>query len=344
MAWQDTHGTTLDSQQRLHTDNAHSAIDYPSAFDPALTSQHRTSNGQSTQFQVLDPYVPPVQNLVTRPRLGRGPNRGQQGHLDSTAESQKRELRPQLSAPLRLQTEPSDHLNQTRSDSNTPKYPSLSAEASFSTQVSNDSHESTPSSPKAERLPSFRQLSKIAAAGQEESECRPASYPAAPAFPSAISSQSPVISPQQHYNQPQRLSPVNNFSYMSQASPVNTFVEPRDPYYATSPSSATYPAPPYYPTRRSVPPSNSAPPSLPPSLPSASSSNDSHGQQSSGNEGYSTARTTPIESSVSLDTSGRPTLPLLPNMQSDSSNVQGTFICDFPACGAAPFQTQYLLK
>jgi hypothetical protein len=100
-------------------------------------------------------------------------------------------------------------------------------------------------------------------------------------------------------------------------------------------SPTQYPHPvPYYPSRRSSAPTDRAPAPLT-SIPSVSSSGDSHGHASS-IDGYSTAHTTPIDPAEA--TPGR-MLPPPPGMI-----MAPGYKCDAPECTAPPFQTQYLLR
>ena len=245
--------------------------------------------------------------------------------------SPRRPLRPQLATTLRLHTD---------SAIDSPSAPAYQPSTLRQSQSAPTAPSQGPwvASPKAERLPSFRQLSKIADAGGEDPQA-PVSYPhSAYPPPPTMPSQSPIMTiqpplPLQH------TSPSATYGYLPQTASASL---QRDPYYTASPPSATYTAAPYYSRRRSIAYPN--PPTLP-GIPTASSSGESGGHRSSfTNDSYGTAQTTPIDS-TSIDAAMRPILPPIPDLQQQSSlAAAGSFICDYSGCTAAPFQTQYLLK
>jgi len=208
-------------------------------------------------------------------------------------------------------------------------------------------------SPKAERLPSFHQLSRIAADG--EYDPRPAqSYPPPPPSnyhpPPPNSAQSPGAAPQPFLNAPQ-IPPVGAYGYHHQSSPSAMQNEP-SPYYAASPTANMYSSTNYYPPlppppheRRSSAPYPRPPTTLISTLTSSSESSNRSLQSTGtgmGNEDWSTTHTTPIESA---DSTPRQSLPEFPHLAPPPpNNILGSFICDHPGCTAQPFQTQYLLK
>ena len=86
---------------------------------------------------------------------------------------------------------------------------------------------------------------------------------------------------------------------------------------------------------------------MPPSLPSASSSGESHGPATSSTDGYSTSQTTPVDSAAMLHDVAQRGMPILPpprGMPQSAAVLIGGFKCDYPGCEAAPFATQYLLR
>ena len=342
----------------LYRSRSRSVVDHTpgSGHDPELAQEHESDPKFRTGFQV--PHAQDGTEMTTRTRssLTRDVFYNYSQPTDAASQTADRySSRPRLSAPLKLQTMTSSD-SQVSSLGQMPTYrepPASLRHAGSSGTTSSiglrseSSMDDRSASPKAERLPSFRQLSKAAAAGEEDSEPAPTTYPAPITYPATIPSQSPVIPPQT-YPQPPQISPIRGYPYSFQPSSGSVQSDARDPYYANSPPPGHFSASNYYAhQRRNSVPHRSAP-ALPVSLTSASSSGESYGQQSSGTEGYSTAHTTPIESSLQSDISSRPTLPLLPHMHSSGSgsgsSVQGSFTCDYPGCNAAPFQTQYLLK
>ncbi|GAB7344048.1 hypothetical protein MBLNU457_1966t1 [Dothideomycetes sp. NU457] len=212
-------------------------------------------------------------------------------------------------------------------------------------------------SPKAERLPSFHQLSRIAADGEHDP--RPTqTYPPPPPPsnylpPPPNSAQSPGAPPQPYLNPPQ-ISPTPTYGYHHQSSPTAMQNEP-SPYYAASPTANMYsttshyppPPPPPHPERRTSAPYTRPPATLISTLTSSSESSN-RSLQSTGtgtgmsHEDWGTNHTTPIESTNSTPRQGLPEFPHL--APPPPNNVLGSFICDHPGCTAQPFQTQYLLK
>ncbi|KAK8200942.1 hypothetical protein M8818_006261 [Zalaria obscura] len=191
----------------------------------------------------------------------------------------RRASRPPLSQHLRLKTESSKDSAQEdsvfghrRVDYSVSRQDSASEELLPALRPRSASHNDTAGSPKAERLPSFRQLSKIADSATEEMDARRTSMA---------------------QGGPPFLNSVHNTSTSgSGESGVSAL---------------------------------------------------SH-QSSTGTEGYSTAHTTPIDSSSTMDGTPR-MLPVPTGMPPPNPiHVQTSFICDFPQCNAQPFATQYLLK
>ncbi|PNS21480.1 hypothetical protein CAC42_1259 [Sphaceloma murrayae] len=271
-----------------------------------------------------------------------------------------RPARPQLAAPLRVKTSDSSQNHQHSIDSvacGSEAHPAPAQPPALGPSSA---------SPKAERLPSFRQLSKIAdAAGEEIS--RPSAYPPPPpsVYPApTAANQSPVL-PHHPYPPATQLSPSQSYGYPVQTSP--TSAQP-DPFYPNSPPSATFSTSStiYNPRRQSFP--ISAGPVPPPlnSMPTGSSSGESYTQTSSTGEGQtSTSQTTPVEPGGPVDAAGRPKYPAPPanmvsnvppqlapqiapqltaSMSAPGPTSQGPWYCDYPGCTASPFPTQYLLK
>ncbi|KAF4554171.1 Zinc finger C2H2 type domain-containing protein 9 [Elsinoe fawcettii] len=251
-----------------------------------------------------------------------------------------RPTRPALAAPLRLKTSEQtlDQQHQsTEPGPNSDNHPTSAQPPLLGPNTS--------SSPKTERLPSFRHISKIADSAGEDS--RPSTYPPPPPPvypPPTAANQSPVLP---HHPYPAATSANHSYGYPLQPSPSSAIT---DPFYPTSPPSATFSAPGnvYNPRRPSFP--ISAGPQPPPlnSMPTGSSSGESYTQTSSVGEGQSTSQTTPIESAGPIDNTGRPKFPLPPpNMTGGvppNSTAAGPWYCEHPGCTASPFPTQYLLN
>ena len=145
----------------------------------------------------------------------------------------------------------------------------------------------------------------------------------------STTSQSPMM-PYNHYTSNSQASPSSQ--HHSNRSPNSAF---SDPY--GSPNQYSHPVA-YYAHRRSSATTDQHPPPTP-SLPSGSSSGESHGPPSSSADGYSTSHTTPIDLP---DGPPRPILPPPPGMA--PVVIPAGFKCDYPGCTAPPFQTQYLLR
>jgi hypothetical protein len=156
-------------------------------------------------------------------------------------------------------------------------------------------------------------------------------------------------------------SPASQYAYSAAArSPTSTIGEmPVHTVYGSPTQGYTGAA--YFNDRRRSSALGEAPgPYSIPSLPSASSSGESHGAASA-NEGYSTAHTTPIDSTNLQDGTPRPPmqplqplqpvqqmqmpiLPPPPGMPQSAVVMSAGFRCDQAGCTAPPFQTQYLLR
>lgn len=197
-----------------------------------------------------------------------------------------------------------------------------------------------PTSPSSERLPSFRQLTgqltELAdAAGQHEPRVPHYGRHHSQSFGSAT-----APSPMLPYHIPPntQMSPSSQYAF-SARSPTSAIGD----HYS---SPTQIPGNAYYMERRT---SNfpDHPIGLPASLPSASSSGESHGPPSSSADGYSTAHTTPVDSAVIPDGMQR-NMPILPPPRGmppqNAAFLPGGFKCDYPGCEAAPFATQYLLR
>ena len=254
-----------------------------------------------------------------------------------------------LETPLRLKTHDNarasvDHIAGSDASSQARRngHPSISATVERLNTVS----------PKAERLPSFRQLSRIASVGEEETRASPTYPPPPSSYHNPAPSHSPISQPQhlqqqQYFSHPPQMSPVSGYGY-TQVSPTASMQS--DPYYSNSPPSATFASSGFYaaPTpRRSQAPFPGPPASLPSLTSTNSSASSGLSLQNSATDGYSTANTTPIDSSTSVDSIGRISLPApMTSMPPPPplNNLPGTFACTHPGCNALPFQTQYLLK
>ncbi|KAL1311129.1 hypothetical protein AAFC00_001331 [Neodothiora populina] len=265
------------------------------------------------------------------PPTGPGPARGH-----SAGPSKRSEL-PFLGTPLGLRT----------------TNPSLSvAESVFRDRLGTDSpsHQMqylpTPpfstlstSSSRTDRLPSFRQLSRIADGGTESMETRATtSYPALPTHPSTVGAQSPAKS-LPYFTGSQQSSPALGFAVGSHSLEPSTrpdshegFAVPLSPAVAYGSSDRSS----FAHRRRSFGSGHIAP-SFVPTLTTSSSNDTNVSYQSSGADSYTTTSTTPIEHSASEET------PLPSNAQ-HSPSAGGVFTCEYPGCSAPPFQTQYLLN
>ena len=276
-------------------------------------------------------------------------------HRGQMMGSNRRPERPFLGAPLSLRTMTGQSMSmpeipyRDRTGTDSPSHQMhFGATPPFPT-LRHGSLEEPTSSPRTERLPSFRQLSKIADGGTEGSDSRAmSSYPALPAHHPTMIPQSPAKA-LPYFTGSQQSSPSATYSMVNQPSPPNVRLDPPDAF-VVPPSPAPYPMPdanPYAQRRRSF--GSQRIPTFAPSLTSSSNeTNISH--QSSGADSYGTASTTPIENS-SMDGPTRPSLPT-PSGSGSSLSLSlqqsppagGLFTCDYPGCGSAPFQTQYLLK
>lgn len=197
------------------------------------------------------------------------------------------------------------------------------------------------SSPLKEPLPSFRQLTNQIGQLNELAEVavtQPYSHHGHKQSFSSATSQSPGLPYHPHpYHVSAQTSPITYSSYTAR-SPTSTVGESQhygspQQHYATAA---------YYTDRRPSVAADAAP-SFPPSLPSASSSGDSHGgHTSSGTEGYPSSHTTPTDLPP-LDGMAQPQLPP-PHGLPQTAMMNAGFRCDWPGCTAYPFQTQYLLR
>ncbi|KAK3675317.1 hypothetical protein LTR78_004827 [Recurvomyces mirabilis] len=144
-------------------------------------------------------------------------------------------------------------------------------------------------------------------------------------------------------------SPAAPYAYAGAArSPTSTISDMTQTVYG-SPTAAHYSPRAYFAGRRSSVgvADDPAPYSMPPSLPSASSSGESYGHASSGTEGYSTAHTTPIDPASMQDGGNTRTMPIHlppPNAMAHNPAMMMSFKCDYVGCTAQSFQTQYLLS
>lgn len=208
----------------------------------------------------------------------------------------------------------------------------------------------TKTSPTAERLPSFRQLSKVAAAGEEGDQ--PTVTAPTPTSASTAHLQPTLIDPalptapmvpnmilQSTFEHPSLQVDRSNMPQMIPTGPPHIplpgEMQPNPYFNDPSPLSATYPNPAaaFYHERRQSLVYNQVP--IIPSHPSYHSTSSS--------EPYTQPDTLNMtDPSLSMDVAPpRPTEQ--PSHQ--PSTIQPTiYSCDFPECTAPPFPTQYLLK
>lgn len=206
-----------------------------------------------------------------------------------------------------------------------------------------------------QKLPSIRQLTvnlvtgslgrlnELADTATQDTRTQPYLHHHSQSFGSSTA-QSPHIPYHPGYPGSSQTSPASQYASYSARSPTSTLSEMTHTAYG-SPTQYTSPAA-YYAARRrsSVATEAAVPyPHLPASLPSASSSGESHGPTSSISEGYSTSHTTPIDQPLPGDGTPRPMTSQLPILPPPSA-MPSSFRCDYPGCNAAPFQTQYLLR
>lgn len=256
-------------------------------------------------------------------------------------------------APLKVRTSPSRDEAQRRAskdsiaDSPTLRKHAIPIEEGTANTLpvpASPSRDAAASSPTGQSLPSFRQLTgqlgqltELAeAATQQDARAPPAIHHHSQSFSSA--SQSPM------------LPFFPSYSNSAQTSPTGYYhPDPRSPTGATSDghqygSPKQYPVTAYYTDRRRSSAMTETAPNFPPpmpSLPTNSSSGESHGATSSSTDGYSTTHTTPIDGPIPTEGIQRPILPPPPGM---TVIPLGGFKCDYPGCTAVPFQTQYLLR
>lgn len=190
-----------------------------------------------------------------------------------------------------------------------------------------------PTSPQSERLPSFRQLTQLAdAATQQDIRAPQYSRHHSQSFGSATAP-SPVLP--YHIPPNPQMSPNSQYAF-SARSPASTMGD----HYS---SPTQYAGNPYYMDRRTSAIHDHAV-GMPPSLPSASSSGESHGPST---DGYSTSHTTPIDSGAIFPDGAQRNMPILPpprGMPQTATMMIGGFKCEWPGCDAPPFATQYLLR
>ena len=187
-------------------------------------------------------------------------------------------------------------------------------------------------SPQTEKLPSFRQLSELAAVAEQHDPR--VNHQHSQSFGSATA-QSPML-PYHYPHNSAQTSPSSHYTH-SARSPSSTIVE----YHYASPTQL--PPQTYYTDRRSSVATDHTTP-LPALLPSASSSGESGGHTSSSADGCSTAHTTPVDAPPTADGTPRPLLPPPPGMPQSAVMIATGYKCSYPGCSAVPFQTQYLLR
>ena len=257
-------------------------------------------------------------------------------------------------SPLRIKTEaPVSLIDNTSITSPTlRKHVIQVAEGTAGTlpalQPKSPAKDGSASSPQTGKLPPIHQLTSqlgplgelAEAATQQDPRGQTSHHQHSHSFGSAAS-QSPMIPYHPHsypypYPSSAQTSPSSHYGY-SARSPTSTI---GDHVYG---SPTQYPNPAYYPARRTSAPTENGLPH-PPSLPSTSSSGDSHGPPSSTTDGYSTAHTTPIDGPPAAECTSRLILPPPRGMSQSAVIMSTVFKCDFPGCTAIPFQTQYLLR
>lgn len=263
-----------------------------------------------------------------------------------------RPVRPTLGGHMRLDTDKAVTDKGSRSHSDEMSSAGLVSSQPPALLYAQDSVV-TDVSPKAERLPSFRHISKIADAASEEAS-RPNNYapvpPPPPVYPPPpVATQSPVL-PQQPYPTNLQINPAA-FGYGQQTSPADAY----NGFYYPNPTSPTssFGSNSYHARRQSHPHLYTTVVPQPPPLVTVStnsSSGESYGRHSSMGDAVSTAQTTPLEaSSIPAELAGRPPPPILPAPQPQSQNHMdqsnpGRWVCEHPGCSAAAFPSQYLLK
>lgn len=197
-------------------------------------------------------------------------------------------------------------------------------------------------SPRTDRLPSFRQLSKIADGGTEGNESRVTGLANISTYPGQIVTQTTATS-HPHFTQPAQVSPSSSFMHLGHPSPTHTRGDGID-IYSHSHSPATYSGPSSFPQPARRTNGSARPPTFTTSS-SGETTASLQSHQSSEAGGYSTNQSTPVESTPSsLDSTPRPPLPGPMRSNSSTTSAPSGFSCDYPGCNAPPFQTQYLLK
>lgn len=241
-------------------------------------------------------------------------------------------------APLKLHTKPTN----TQQEDTIATSPRLckhvitaprQAEGTLPALQHSPTKDGTASSPQTEKLPSFRQLSELAAVATQQD---PLVYHQHRQSFGSASAQSPGI-PYLYAQGSAHTSPSTQYVH-SARSPSSAIHE----HHYNSPTNI--PPQSYYGDRRSSVVTDTATPFPPASLPSASSSGDSAGHTSSSTDGYSTAHTTPTDSASGVENNQRPILPPPHGIPPNPVMIQNGYRCDHPGCTAVPFQTQYLLR
>lgn len=327
------------------------------AAEPEAGSHDRVQNGtstlkpqDSTASEALESVTSVSESECSRKELATRVRVDSAQDEPSDDFQEKRPIRAALGSPLKLETNGTKIPQQTTDPANDSiaasptlrKHVLPVSEGSAGTlpafQQPSPAQDGSASSPKTERLPSFRQLTgqldELAEAATAEHQRYGHAH--RPSF-SSTTGQSPIMSTNS-YSVSQQTSPVSHYAY--QMSPTSAISEPH--IYGSPPTAY----PPYNSHLANRRPSlaTSNVPLLPPSLPSASSSGESNGQTSSSTEGYSTTHTTPIDQTLTAENTPRPMLPPLPGMPPNQIIPPGGYRCEYPGCNAVPFQTQYLLK
>ena len=265
-------------------------------------------------------------------------------HDEVPQSTETKQSRSGRATPLKLQTSSTVPPVQDDSIATSPtlaKYAIPVEEGNIGTlpalQPTSPTSHGIPTSPQSERLPSFRQLTQLAdAATQQENRAPQYSHHHSQSFGSAAA-QSPSLP--YHIPSNTQMSPNSQYTFSAARSPTSTMGD----HYSSPTQMAGNP---YYMERRASV-FHEHPIGMPPSLPSASSSGESHGPGGSSTDGYSTNHTTPIDSAVLPDGIQR-NIPILPPPRGmpphSAAMLLSGFKCDYPGCEAAPFATQYLLR
>lgn len=292
----------------------------------------------------------PMQELGPHPQIGPSQHYAQSSRAMVSRRVDRHFAGPQLS--LRTLTScvsaPETYYREsanTKSPANhTQAFSSLGSSTQLARPVlrhDSRSAEELASSPRADRLPSFQQLSQIADAGTDGHDARSVPFPNLQTYTSSGIAQSPVKT-HPHFLHSQQSSPSNSYTMLNHPSPKSNRDEGPEPYPVPV-STGSYARPTDYTQRRRSFGNSMTPTFIALTASSGTSGDTRDSHYSPGTEGSSTTHTTPVDSSSSMDLTPKPMLPLPLGLQQQTSTL-GVFTCDYPGCTAAPFQTQYLLN